>query len=169
MGTASIAHAGADVAHPVDQGLMGIMEVFIDTIVICTMTALVILCSGIRIPYGIDAGIRLTTQAFVSVYGDWVSLLITGSLCLFALATVLGWGLYGIRCAQYLFGEGAWKPFVYLQSGMVIVGAMLNTGTLWLLAETVNGLMAIPNLIVLAHLVPELKLLVRGYQKTAPG
>lgn len=169
MGTASIAHAGADVAHPVDQGLMGIMEVFIDTLVICTMTALVILCSGIRIPYGIDAGIQLTTQAFVSVYGDWVSLLITGSLCLFALATVLGWGLYGIRCAQYLFGERAWKPFVYLQSGMVIVGAMLNTGTLWLLAETVNGLMAIPNLIVLAHLVPELKLLVRGYQKTAPG
>lgn len=169
MGTASIAHAGANVAHPVDQGLMGIMEVFIDTLVICTMTALVILCSGIRIPYGIDAGIQLTTQAFVSVYGDWVSLLITGSLCLFALATVLGWGLYGIRCAQYLFGDGAWKPFVYLQSGMVIVGAMLHTGTLWLLAETVNGLMAIPNLIVLAHLVPELKLLVRGYQKTAPG
>ena len=169
MGTASIAHASADVAHPADQGLMGIMEVFIDTLVICTMTALVILCSGIRIPYGIDAGIQLTTQAFVSVYGDWVSLLITGSLCLFALATVLGWGLYGIRCAQYLFGDGVWKSFVYLQSGMVIIGAMLNTGTLWLMAETVNGLMAIPNLIVLAHLVPELRLLVRGYQKAAPA
>ena len=168
MGTASIAHAGADVAHPVDQGFMGIMEVFIDTIVICTLTALVILCSGVRIPYGIDCGIQLTTQAFVSVYGDWVSFLITGSLCLFALATVLGWGLYGIRCAQYLFGEGAWKPFVYMQSGMVIVGAMLNAGTLWLMAETVNGLMAIPNLIVLAHLVPELRLLVHSYQKPAP-
>jgi len=104
MGTASIAHGSANAAHPVEQGLLGIMEVFIDTIVICTMTALVILCSGVRIPYGTDVGVTLTANAFSAVLGDWVQVFITVALCLFAFATVLGWGLYGARCAQYLFG-----------------------------------------------------------------
>ncbi len=163
MGTASIAHASAQVRHPVEQGLMGIVEVFLDTIVICTMTALVILCSGVAIPYGTDAGVSLTTGAFASVLGDWVCVVIALSLCLFAFATVLGWGLYGIRCAQYLFGEGVWKKFVYLQIATVIVGAVLKAQTVWLLAETVNGLMAIPNLIALGALTPELLRLYRDY------
>ncbi len=165
MGTASIAHASADVAQPVQQGLMGIMEVFLDTIVICTMTALVILCSGVDIPYGIDTGIRLTTDAFSVVLGDWVCIPIALALCCFAVGTILGWGLYGARCAQYLFGVGAWKPFAYLQAVTVVVGALLGTGTVWLLAETVNGLMAIPNLIALALLSPELVKLINEYQK----
>ena len=164
MGTASIAHASAAVSHPVEQGLMGIMEVFLDTIVICTMTALVILVSGVPIPYGEDVGVVLTTQAFSSVYGDWVSVLIAAELSCFAIATVLGWGLYGTRCAQYLFGDGAWKRFVLLQAVAVVLGAALKTQTVWLLSETVNGLMAIPNLIALAALSPELRRLVREYK-----
>ncbi len=164
MGTASIAHAASEVSHPVAQGLMGIVEVFLDTIVICTMTALVILCSGIPIDYGIDTGMVLTTQAFGAVLGSWVCIPITLALCCFALATVLGWGLYGIRCAQYLFGDHVWKPFVYLQTAIVIVSAALGTGTVWMLAETVNGLMSIPNLITLAYLAPELKRLTDEYK-----
>jgi len=164
MGTASIAHASAKVNHPAEQGMMGIVEVFLDTIVICTVTALVILVSGIPIPYGQDMGITLSAQAFSNVCGDWVSLVIALALCCFAIATVLGWGLYGVRCAQYLFGDHVWKRFVILQSLAVIMGAVLKTGTVWLLSETVNGLMAIPNLIVLAVLSPELARLTKEYK-----
>lgn len=164
MGTASIAHAAADVKHPVEQGLMGIMEVFLDTIVICTMTALVILVSGVPIHYGEDVGASLTAHAFASVYGDWVSVVIAAALCCFAIATVLGWGLYGARCAQYLFGQNVWKRFVFLQAVTVVLGAVLKTGTVWLLSETVNGLMAIPNLIALAYLSPEFVRLTKEYK-----
>ena len=170
MGTASIAHGSADVDHPVNQGLMGIMEVFLDTIVICTMTALVILCSDVTIPYGMDVGVSLTADAFSAVLGDWVQVFITGALCLFAFATVLGWGLYGARCAQYLFGGGVWNRFAWLQAVTVILGAVLSTGTVWILAEIINGLMAIPNLIALAVLSPELSRLIIDYRrKTGPG
>ena len=164
MGTASIAHAGANAAHPAGQGLMGVMEVFLDTIVICTMTALVILVSGVPIPYGDDVGVALTTDAFSAVYGDWVSIFIAAALACFAFATVLGWGLYGARCAQYLFGANVWKRFVLLQAVTVVLGAVLETGTVWLLSETVNGLMAIPNLIVLTALAPELARLTHEYK-----
>ena len=163
MGTAGIAHAAARVQHPAQQGMMGIMEVFLDTIVICTMTALVILVSGVEIPYGQDVGVVLTTQAFSAVYGGWVSVLIAVALCCFAIATVLGWGLYGARCAQFLFGAGVWRRFVLLQGVAVVVGAVLKTGMVWKLSETVNGLMAIPNLIALGYLAPEVTRLTRSF------
>ena len=165
LGTASIAHASAEVSHPAQQGLMGIMEVFLDTVVICTMTALVILVSGVEIPYGEDVGVILTTQAFSSVYGSWISLWIALALCCFAIATVLGWGLYGARCAQFLFGADVWKRFVLLQAAAVVASSVLKTGTVWLLSETVNGLMAIPNLIALAVLSPELIRLTKEYKE----
>ncbi len=165
MGTASIAHAAADVAHPSEQGLMGMMEVFLDTVVICTLTALVILCSGVPIGYGQDVGVVLTTQAFSAVYGSWVSLFLAAALCCFAIATILGWGLYGIRCAQYLLGPQVGKRFVLLQAGIVVLGAVLKTGTVWMLSEIVNGLMAIPNLIALIALAPELTCLTREYKR----
>ena len=166
MGTAGIAHGSAECAHPVQQGCMGIVEVFIDTFVICTMTALVILCSGVTIPYGKDIGVDLTSQAFSSVYGTWIRVPIALSICAFALATVIGWGLYGGRCAQFLLGDRAWKPFVLIQCATVIVGSLMETGAIWLLAETVNGLMAVPNLICLLYLTPELTRLVKGYHKS---
>lgn len=164
MGTASIAHSAADVSHPVEQGFMGIMEVFLDTIVICTITALVILCSGTEITYCIDTGAALTAQAFASVYGNWVNIFLAAALACFAIATILGWGLYGIRCAQYLFGEKAWRPFTWLQIATVLAGAILNTGTVWILAEIVNGLMAIPNLMALVVLSPELMRQLEDYR-----
>ena len=166
MGTAGIAHSAARVSHPADQGLMGIIEVFLDTIVICTMTALVILCSGISIPYGEDVGIALTLEAFSAVYGRWIILPLCLAICCFAIATILGWGLYGTRCAEYLFGDRAWKPFVVLQVATVLLGAVLKTGTVWVMSELVNGLMAIPNLIGLAALSPQLIQLTKKYIET---
>ena len=165
MGTASIAHAAARVKHPVEQGMMGIMEVFLDTIVICTVTALVILCSGIPVSYGVDSGAELTSEAFSQVYGGWVRVLIALCLILFAIATVIGWGYYGLRCAQFLFGQNVFGLFIGLQVITVILGAILKTGTVWLLAETVNGLMVIPNLIALLGLSPQFIQLVLDYKK----
>ena len=166
MGTASIAHAPAEVSHPAEQGLMGIVEVFLDTIVICTLTALVILVSGVPVPYGVDAGAELTSQAFEAVYGAGACVLLALALVCFAVATVLGWGYYGARCAQFLFGPNAWKYFALVQTGMVALSAVLDTGTVWQLSETVNGLMAIPNLIALAALTPELVRLTKEYKKS---
>ncbi len=165
MGTAAIAHAGAQVDHPGQQGLMGIVEVFLDTIVICTMTALVILISGVPISYGTDGGGSLTTDAFCAVYGQWVRLFLAGAICCFAVATVLGWGLYGGRCAEFVFGKKGWKWFVLVQCITVVLGAVLDTGSVWLAAEIVNGLMSIPNLIALAWLAPELARLTMEYRQ----
>ena len=164
MGTASIAHASAEVDVGAEQGLMGIMEVFLDTIVICTVTALVILCSGVAIPYGTDIGAALTSQSFCAVYGSWVSLFLTLALCCFAFATVLGWGFYGSRCVQFLFGSSGVKVFAYFQIVMVVISAVLETGFIWSLAELVNGLMAIPNLITLVVLSPKLRELTNHYK-----
>jgi len=166
MGTAGIAHGSAEVNHPSEQGLMGIVEVFLDTIVICTLTALVILCSGVHIPFGEDVGIVLTNDAFSSVYGNWVQILITAAICCFAFATLLGWGLYGARCVQFLLGEKAWWLFAVLQTVTVLVGAVLKTELVWTIAEIVNGLMAIPSLIAVLYLSPELKRLIRDYKQT---
>lgn len=163
MGTASIAHAAAQVRHPAEQGLMGIIEVFLDTVVICTMTALVILSSGTYIPYGVDEGVTLTVRAFACTYGEWIGVPLTLFLCLFAFATMLGWGLYGMRCAQYLFGTHVWKSFVWLQSAVIVTSTLLQTHTVWLFSETVNGLMAIPNLIALTSLSPVLIHLTKEY------
>ena len=165
MGTASIAHASAETDHPAQQGLMGIVEVFLDTILICTLTALAILVSGVPIPYGNDLGGQLTNLAFSAVYGRSASVFLAAALSCFAFATVLGWSLYGGRCVQFLFGKGAWKWFVALQTLLVILGSVMNTQAVWLLAETVNGLMAIPNLIALAALSPEVVRLTIEYKE----
>ena len=161
MGTAAIAHAGAEGKTPAQQGRMGIMEVFLDTIVICTLTALVILVSGVPVPYGVDAGAELTTAAFASVYGGLAPVIMALFLSLFAIATVLGWSLYGGRCAQFLWGNGAWKPYVLVQSLVVVLSSVLDTASVWQISETLNGLMAIPNLILLAAMSPELRRLTK--------
>ena len=140
------------------------IEVFLDTIVICTLTALVVLCSGIEIPYGTDPGVTLTMAAFSAVYGDWCRIIITTLVCVFAFATILGWGLYGMRCAQFLFGASVWHVYVFFQVCAVVVGIVLNTSVVWVLAEIVNGLMAIPNLWMLFILTPVFKHLLDSYQ-----
>ena len=149
LGTGSIAHAGADTKKPVKQGMFGIFEVFTDTIVICTLTALVILCSGVAVDYGKAAGAELTILGFTSTYGSWVSIFTAIAMCCFAFSTAVGWGLYGARCIEFLFSEKVIKPFMVIYSLVAILGATANLGLMWSIAETFNGLMAIPNLIAL--------------------
>ena len=165
MGTASMAHSCAQVSHPAEQGLLGIVEVFLDTVVICTLTALVILVSGVDIPYGTDAGGVLSGDAFRAVLGNWSNVFLTGALCCFAFATVLGWGLYGARCAHFLFGRELWIPFALAQTVTVVLASLASTEALWLFAEVVNGAMAIPNLIALIVLTPRLLRLTHEYER----
>ena len=163
LGTGSIAHACADTRKPVKQGMFGIFEVFADTIVICTLTALVILCSQVPVNYGAAAGAELTIQGFTSVYGDWVSIFTAVAMCCFAFSTILGWGLYGARCIEFLFSEKVIKPFMVVYSLVAILGATANLGLMWSIAETFNGLMAIPNLIALFLLSGTVVKLVKDY------
>lgn len=165
LGTGSIAHATADTDHPVKQGFFGIFEVFADTIVICTMTALVILCSGVSVSYGTDAGAELTINGFITTYGSWVSIFTAVALCCFAFSTILGWGLYGTRCIEFLFGSWINKPFMVVYSLVAVIGATADLGLLWSVAETFNGLMSIPNLIALFLLSGTVVKLVKDYFK----
>ena len=166
MGTAAIAHGGAKVRHPCQQGLMGIVEVFLDTLVICTLTALVILTSGASIPYGRDSGAQLTETAFSLVIGKGASFFLAAAIGCFAFATVLGWGLYGARCLEFLLGCSAWKGYALAMAAVALLGAVLETGPVWLIADTCNGLMAIPNLFTLAVLTPEVRRLTIEYKKS---
>ena len=163
LGTGSIAHACADTRKPVKQGFFGIFEVFVDTIVICTLTALVILCSEVPITYGQAAGAELTISGFTATYGNWVSLFTAVAMCCFAFSTIIGWGLYGARCIEFLFGTKVNKPFMFVYSLVAIVGATLDLGLLWSIAETFNGLMAIPNLIAVFLLSGVVVKLVREH------
>ncbi|MFR9099673.1 MAG: alanine/glycine:cation symporter family protein, partial [Anaerostipes hadrus] len=163
LGTGSIAHACADTKEPVKQGLLGIFEVFTDTILICTLTALVILCSGIPIGFGADAGAELTISGFTSTYGNWISIFTAVALCCFAFSTIIGWGLYGARCIEFLFSSKVIKPFMLVYSLVAILGATVDLGMLWSIAETFNGLMAIPNLIALFLLSGTVVKLVKEY------
>ena len=163
LGTGSIAHACADTRKPVKQGFFGIFEVFVDTIVICTLTALVILCSEVPITYGQAAGAELTISGFTATYGNWVSLFTAVAMCCFAFSTIIGWGLYGARCIEFLFGTKVNKPFMFVYSLVAIVGATLDLGLLWSIAETFNGLMAIPNLIAIFLLSGVVVKLVREH------
>ena len=149
LGTGSIAHACADTDDPVNQGYFGIFEVFMCSIVICTLTALVILVSGTPIDYGTAAGAELTIGGFTSVYGEWVTLLTAVAICCFAFTTTLGWGLYGSRFVEFAFGFGAVKPFLVLYALTAILGATVDLGLIWEVADTFNGCMAVPNLIAL--------------------
>ena len=150
LGTGSIAHACADTRKPVKQGMFGIFEVFADTIVICTLTAMVVLCSSVPVNYGTAAGAELTISGFTATYGSGASLFTAVALCCFAFSTIIGWGLYGSRFATFLFKtDKIVRPFFVVYSFVAILGATLDLGILWGVADTFNGLMSIPNLIAL--------------------
>lgn len=157
LGTGSIAHACADTDNAVHQGMFGIFEVFMDTIVICTLTGLVILLAAPNISYGQAAGAELTISGFTATYGGWVSLLTAIAMCCFAFSTIIGWGLYGSRCIEFLGGEKFVRPFLVVYSFVSIVGATMNLGLLWDISDTFNGLMAVPNLIALLMLSGHVK------------
>ncbi len=147
LGTGSIAHACADTKEPVKQGFFGIFEVFADTIIICTLTAMVVLCSGVPVEFGKAAGAELTILGFTSSYGNWVSIFMAMAMCCFAFSTIIGWGLYGARCAEFIFSGKVVKPFLVVYSLMAIVGATIDLDLVWSISDTCNGLMVIPNLI----------------------
>lgn len=157
LGTGSIAHACADTNNAVHQGMFGIFEVFMDTIVICTLTGLVILLGAPNIVYGQAAGAELTISGFTATYGGWVSIFTAVAMCCFAFSTIIGWGLYGSRCIEFLGGEKLVRPFLVAYSFVSIIGATINLGLLWDIADSFNGLMAIPNLIALLILSGQVK------------
>ncbi len=166
LGTGSIAHACADTRKPVKQGMFGIFEVFMDTIIICTMTALVVLLSGVEIPYGQNAGAELTISGFTSVYGNWVSIFTAVAMCCFAFSTIIGWGLYGQRCVEFLFGSKINKLYIIAYALVSIVGATVDLGLVWGISDTFNGFMTIPNLIAVFLLAPHvLKLMKEHFEK----
>lgn len=163
LGTGSIAHACADTREPVQQGFFGIFEVFMDTILICTLTALVILCSGVPVVYGQAAGAELTIAGFEAVYGSWVSIFTALAMCCFAFSTILGWGLYGARCLEFLLSARVIRPFMLIYALVAIPGATMDLGLLWSIAETFNGLMSIPNLIAVFLLSDVVVRLLKEY------
>ena len=163
LGTGSIAHACSDTKDPVHQGMFGIFEVFMDTIVICTLTAMTILLSGVPIAYGQDAGAELTISGFTAVYGNWVSIFTAVAMCCFAFSTIIGWGLYGSRCMEFLFGSKSLKLFTVAYALVSIVGATVDLGLIWSISDTFNGLMTIPNLIGVFLLAPTALKLIREH------
>ena len=163
LGTGSIAHACADTKEPVKQGMFGIFEVFVDTIVICTMTALIILLSGVEVPYGQAAGAELTISGFTTVYGNWVSILTAIAMCCFAFSTIVGWGLYGVRCAEFIFGSKILLPFNIAYALISIVGATTDLSLIWGISETFNGFMTVPNLIAIFLLTPKVVGLIKEH------
>lgn len=164
LGSAPIAHASAETDSPVREGMLGIFEVFADTVVICTLTALAVLTSGVPIPYGSHAGMEVAGAAFVSVFGPTGGIVINVCMALFALTTVLSWGLYGVRCAGFLLGPRSERPYQLLYCLLTAAGAVMDLGTVWDLTETLNALMAVPNLISLLALSPLTARMVREYE-----
>ena len=153
LGSAPMAHAATSETNPVKQGLYGIFEVFMDTIVICTMSGLTLLVSGIDLHYGTKGTTALNAQALGTVFGDEIgALIIAVGISLFALSTVLSWGLYGTRCCEYIFGTKFNKVYQMIFVIVCVIGATMDLGLAWDIADTLNGLMAIPNLIALLGL-----------------
>ncbi|MBQ6734128.1 MAG: sodium:alanine symporter family protein [Lachnospiraceae bacterium] len=155
MGSAPIAHAASSESDPVRQGLYGIFEVFMDTIVICTMTSLVVLIGYLRgaiaPEWSGSGGTPLVSASFGSALGSTQigALIVAVAISLFALSTVLSWSLYGVRCFEFLFGIGPTKVYKWVFVVVILIGSTLKMQLVWDIADTLNGLMSIPNLIAL--------------------
>ena len=156
LGSAPMAHAATSEKDPVRQGLYGIFEVFMDTIVICTLTALTLLCgihAGVELTWGQSAGTELIIASFSTVFGAKAgSLIVAVGIGLFALSTILSWSLYGTRCCEFLFGHKTVAVYQTLFVAVIIIGATLELDLVWNIADTLNGFMAIPNLVALLGL-----------------
>ena len=167
LGSAPIAHAATSETDPVKQGLYGIFEVFMDTIVICTLTALTLLCgaeAGVDIAWGQSAGAELISASFATVFGEQIGALIVAmGIGLFALTTILSWSLYGTRCFEFLTGGRFVGIFQTVFVFVVIIGATLKLDLVWNIADTLNGFMAIPNLIALLGLSGVVIKLTKNY------
>ena len=151
LGSAPIAHANAE-AKPEEQGLFGVFEVFLDTVVLCTLTAVAILVSGAPVAYGQAAGVELAADALEKVFGAWAPGLLALCLGLLALATLISWQLYGLRCAGYLWGGRGEQIYRLCYVGVILVGATMDLSAVWAVSDLFNGLMCLPNLIALLAL-----------------
>ena len=167
LGSAPIAAAAARTSHPVVQALVSMTQTFIDTIVVCSMTALVILTSGVWTQTGPDGkgltGALLSSTAFCSAYGEWGGQLSTIALVLFAWSTLIGWGYYGEKALQYLAGDKAIPVYRTVFVSAVYLGCVLRLETVWTLSDIFNGLMALPNLVALLCLSPLVASETRAY------
>jgi len=153
LGSAPMAHAASSESDPVKQGLYGVFEVFMDTIVICTMTALTLLCGADNIAWGQNAGAEMISASFSTIFGAQIgSLVLALALSLFALTTILSWSLYGSRCCEYILGTKSVPVYQTLFVAVIIIGASLKLDLVWNIADTLNGFMAIPNLIAILGL-----------------
>ena len=161
LGSAPIAHAAAKTDDPIHQGMIGMLGTFIDTIIVCTMTALVIVLTGAWTTG--ETGAALSAQAFASALPGVGNYIVTFGLIIFAFTTILGWSYYGERCAEFLFGVKVILPYRILWLIAIPLGAMGKLGLIWLLADVLNGLMALPNLIALVLLSPMVFKLTRDY------
>ena len=169
LGSAPIAAAAAKTKWPAEQGLISMTGTFIDTIIICSMTGLALVLTGVW--QGDAAGAAMTSAAFASAYGFFGSQLLTIALVLFAFTTILGWNYYGERACIYLFGNKGVLPYRLIFIALIASGAFLKLEAIWILADIVNGLMAIPNLIALIALsgviVAETNKYMNRHKKTA--
>ncbi|MGB5445128.1 MAG: sodium:alanine symporter family protein, partial [Psychromonas sp.] len=161
LGSAPIAHASAQTSDPVRQGLVAMLGTFIDTLIICSITGLVIVISGAWTEG--ESGAALTSAAFNLALPGWGGYLVAISLAIFAFTTIVGWSVYGERCAEYLFGSKAVIPFRLIFILALPVGAVMDLNFVWLLGDTLNAMMAIPNLIALAVLSPVVFALSKNY------
>lgn len=161
LGSAPIAHAAAKTDDPIHQGMIGMLGTFIDTLIVCTMTALVIVLTGVWTTG--ENGAALSALAFASALPGIGDYIVSFGLIIFAFTTILGWSYYGERCAEFLFGVRVILPYRLLWLIAIPLGAMGKLGLVWLLADVMNGLMALPNLIALILLSPVVFKLTREY------
>jgi alanine or glycine:cation symporter, AGCS family len=164
LGSAPIAHAAAMTDNPVRQGTVAMVGTFIDTIIICSITGLVIIVSGAWTSG--ETGATLSSMAFESALPGFGGYVVTFGLSVFAFTTILGWSVYGEKCVAYLFGVKSIVPFRVLWITAVPLGAVANLSFIWLVADTLNALMALPNLIALLLLSPMVFKLTREYFAT---
>ncbi|MBQ8740437.1 MAG: sodium:alanine symporter family protein [Clostridia bacterium] len=167
LGTAPTAYACSD-GDEVSLGLMGIMEVFIDTVVVCTLTALTLLCAG-DITYGVDMASSLTLNALTQVYGKNIIFIFCPVVCFFAFSSVIGWGLYGAKFVTFLLGDKAQKPFLFLFVAAMVPAAVFRADAVWVIAEILNGLMALPNITALLFLTNEIADITYSYKRKLQG
>lgn len=164
LGSSVLVHSSADVEEPVEQGLWGIFEVFFDTIVICTLTALAILTTGAHTVEGLE-GVAITMYAFEAVFGRAGSYVVSVGIVLFAFSTLLGWSVYGCRVSEYLGGRNCMQVYKVLFLLVSFIGSVSSVQLVWDLADTFNGLMALPNLVGVLLLSPLVFRITANYRK----
>lgn len=153
LGSSPIAHASTSETDPVKQGMFGIFEVFMDTIVICSLTGFAVLTSGVKICYGTMEGNEIIINAFAGIMGDRAAvILVAVMIAIFALLTILGWGLYGCRCCEYVFGTGSIRPYQILFASATALSSVMELSAAWSIADALNGLMILPNVIAMLAL-----------------